>query len=329
MKVVLANPRGFCAGVERAVRIVEAALEKYGRPIYVRHEIVHNRHVLGSLAERGAIFVEDLQDIPVGARVIFSAHGVAPTVWSGAQERSLKTLDATCPLVIKVHHEVIKHARAGRTVFVLGHRNHPEVIGTVGHYVSAGGSCIVVIEDKISAETVNVDDPDNVAYVTQTTLSCDQTAETIGILRRRFPRLLGPHRQDICYATQNRQHAVKALAEQCELVIVLGASHSSNSARLREVAEEAGAAAYLVDSADSIDPSWFEGRETVGVTSGASVPEVLVERLLAKFRKWWPDMIEETFGEPEDLNFRMPRELERPVKELNPTAPALPSAASR
>lgn len=315
MKVILANPRGFCAGVERAVRMVEAALEHYGRPIYVRHEIVHNRHVLASLAERGAIFVEDLQQIPVGARVIFSAHGVAPTVWSEAHKRSLKTLDATCPLVTKVHHEVAKHAGAGRTVFVVGHRDHPEVIGTIGHYTSAGGACIVIIENEISAETATVDDPDNVAYVTQTTLSGDQTAQIIAILQRRFPRLQGPHRQDICYATLNRQNAVKALAERCEIIIVLGASHSSNSIRLREVAEDAGVAAYLVDCAEHVDPSWFDGKEIVGVTSGASVPEVLVERLLAQFRAWWPDMTEGALGETEALNFRMPRELERPTTD--------------
>jgi 4-hydroxy-3-methylbut-2-enyl diphosphate reductase len=310
MKVVLANPRGFCAGVDRAIRIVETALEQYGRPVYVRHEIVHNHHVLASLTERGAIFVKDLQDVPAGARVIFSAHGVSPSVWAEAGERALKTLDATCPLVAKVHQEVTKHARAGRTVFVIGHRDHPEVIGTIGHFAGAGGIRVVTIEDESAAANVVVDEPDNVAYVTQTTLSSDHTAQIVAILRRRFPRLHGPHGHDICYATLNRQRAVQSLAQLCELVVVLGASHSSNSARLRETAEAAGVPAYLVDCEERVDRAWFAGKDTIGVTSGASVPELLVARLLARFREWWPDMIEESIGEPDTLYFRMPRELE-------------------
>lgn len=311
MKVLIANPRGFCAGVDRAIRIVETALEQYGRPIYVRHEIVHNRHVLASLTERGAIFVEDLHEVPVGARVIFSAHGVSPSVRIQADTRSLKSIDATCPLVVKVHHEVTKHARAGRTVLVIGHCNHPEVIGTVGHYTAAGGAHVVVIEDELAAESAVVEDPDNVAYVTQTTLSSDNADRIVSILQRRFPYLRGPHGPDICYATVNRQRAVKSLAKLCQLVIVVGASHSSNSARLRETAEAAGVPAYLVESEQRIDREWFAGKDTIGVTSGASVPELLVDRLLARMRGWWPDMIAESIGEADTQYFRMPRELER------------------
>jgi len=310
MKVFIANPRGFCAGVDRAIRIVEAALEQYGSPIYVRHEIVHNQHVLDSLIERGAVFVEDLQDVPRGARVIFSAHGVSPRVWAEADARDLKPLDATCPLVAKVHLDVAKHASAGRTVLVIGHQYHPEVVGIVGHFAAAGGVRVVVVENEQAAESVVVDDPDSLAYVTQTTLSSDNTARIIAALQSRFPRLRGPHGQDICYATVNRQRAVQALAKMCELVVVVGASHSSNSARLRETAEAAGVPAYLVDSEKWVDQGWFTGKDTIGVTSGASVPEFLMTRLLAKFREWWPDMIEESIGEPDIQYFRMPRELE-------------------
>jgi len=310
MKVFIANPRGFCAGVDRAIRIVETALEQYGSPIYVRHEIVHNRHVLAALTERGAIFVEDLQDVPAGARVIFSAHGVSPGVWAEAGARALKSLDATCPLVAKVHLDVAKHASAGRTVLVIGHHGHPEVVGIVGHFAAAGGVRVAVVEDEIAAESVIVGDPDNLAYVTQTTLSSDNTARIIAALQRRFPRLHGPHGQDICYATVNRQRAVQSLAGMCELVVVLGASHSSNSARLRETAEAAGVPAYLVDSEKRLERNWFAGKETIGITSGASVPEFLMAGLLARFREWWPDMIEESIGEPDVQYFRMPRELE-------------------
>jgi 4-hydroxy-3-methylbut-2-enyl diphosphate reductase len=310
MKVFIANPRGFCAGVDRAIRIVEAALDQYGSPIYVRHEIVHNHHVLASLTERGAIFVEDLQDVPVGARVIFSAHGVSPSVWTEANARALIPLDATCPLVAKVHLDVAKHANAGRTVLVIGHPGHPEVVGILGHFAAAGGVRVVSIEDELAAENVIVDCPDNLAYVTQTTLSSDNTARIIATLQRRFPRLHGPHGQDICYATVNRQRAVQSLASMCNLVIVLGASHSSNSVRLRETAEAAGVPAYLVDSEQRLDRSWFVGMDTIGVTSGASVPEFLMARLLGKFREWWPDMTEESIGEPDMQYFRMPRELE-------------------
>lgn len=311
MKVITANPRGFCAGVERAIGVVETALELYGTPIFVRHEIVHNMHVLATLTARGAVFVESLQDVPLGARVIFSAHGVSPVVWKEAKARGLKVIDATCPLVTKVHLEVTEHGRDGRTLFVIGHADHPEVIGTVGQYRGAGGSHVVVIADEMAAETVVVDDPEDIAYVTQTTLSTDQTARIIAVLQRRFPRLRGPHRDDICFATSNRQNAVQALVRRCDVVIVLGANHSSNSVRLREVAEAAGVSAYLVDTDESVDRAWFDGKLVIGVTSGASVPEVLVQRLLARFRTWWPDLVEESIGEPETVQFRLPRELER------------------
>ena len=311
MKVVLANPRGFCAGVERAVRIVEVALEQYGSPIYVRHEIVHNHHVIATLTARGAIFVEDLSDVPRGSRVIFSAHGVSPTVWSEARSRGLKVVDATCPLVTKVHLEALTQARNHRTLIVIGHREHPEVIGTVGHYLGSGSGRVVVVEDEAAAENVAIDVDEDVAYVTQTTLATDQTARIIAILQRRIPSLVGPPREDICYATTNRQRAVQALAERCDVIIVLGANHSSNSVRLREVAQAAGVEAYLVDDEAKIDPSWFEHREIIGITSGASVPEVLVQRLLVRLRIWWPDLIEENLGQSETVQFRLPRELAR------------------
>jgi 4-hydroxy-3-methylbut-2-enyl diphosphate reductase len=311
VKVILANPRGFCAGVDRAIKVVEVALEQYGSPIYVRHEIVHNDHVLASLRARGAVFVEDIEDVPLGATVIFSAHGVAPAAFNEARKRNLRVVDATCPLVTKVHHEVANNAQRGRTVFIIGHRDHPEVIGTVGHYVGAGGTQVVVIEDEAQAEGVEVDGPDGFAYVTQTTLSADHTAQIVAILQRRFPGLRGPHRQDICYATLNRQHAAQTLARLCELVIVIGASHSSNSVRLREVVQAAGVPAYLVSSDENVDRRWFERKATIGITSGASAPELLVERLLTRFRIWWPELTVESIGEPERLQFRMPRELER------------------
>ena len=311
MKVILANPRGFCAGVDRAIKIVEDALECFGGPIYVRHEIVHNAHVLAGLAQRGAVFVEDLQQVPRGARVIFSAHGVGPAVAFEADERGLQVLDATCPLVTKVHQEVVKNAKAGRTLFVLGHRDHPEVIGTVGHYVGANGPRVIVIEDEAGAEDVEVDSPDDVAYVTQTTLSADCTAHIVAILQRRFPNLRGPHRQDICYATLNRQHAAQELARRCDVVIVVGADHSSNSVRLREVVEAAHVPAYLVDSDQRLVRSWFDKKATIGITSGASVPEFLVDRVIERMRTWWPDIAIEAFGESETLQFRLPRELER------------------
>ena len=307
MRVIVANPRGFCAGVERAIASVERALELHGPPVYVRHEIVHNRHVVDALRRRGAVFVEELDQVPTGALVLFSAHGVAPAVWAQAQARGLRVIDATCPLVTKVHLEVAGHARAGRTVFLIGHRDHAEVQGTYGHYRGAGR--IEVIENEREAAAAAVEPGTPAAYVTQTTLSLDDTAQTVAALRARLPQLAGPHKDDICYATQNRQRAVRELAHRCAVVVVVGAAHSSNSQRLREVAQAAGACAYLVDCAEAVDRRWFDGCAAIGVTSGASVPEELVRQLLQRLRRWWPQLVEESIGAPETVHFRLPREL--------------------
>ncbi len=310
MKVVMANPRGFCAGVVRAIEIVELSLERFGAPIYVRHDIVHNRHVVAGLAARGVVFVEDLRDVPPGERVIFSAHGVPPAVWQEAGERGLPVIDASCPLVLKVHQEVAAYAKAGLTVFLIGHRDHPEVIGTLGHY-QGDPSRIHVVETAAEAARVAVADPEHVAYATQTTLAADTVAPVVDVLRQRFPNLRAPHAADICFATQNRQRAVRALAETCDVVLVIGGSNSSNSVRLREVAAAAGAPAYLADCAAELDRAWFAGAASVGVTAGASVPELLVTQVLDRLRAWWPDLTVSSIGTPEALHFRLPRELER------------------
>jgi 4-hydroxy-3-methylbut-2-en-1-yl diphosphate reductase len=318
MKVLLANPRGFCAGVERAIASVERALDRHGPPVYVRHEIVHNRHVVEALRRRGAVFVEELADVPDGALVMWSAHGVAPALDDEARRRRLKVIDATCPLVTKVHLEVAEHSRAGRTVFVIGHRDHPEVQGTVGHYRGAGR--IEVIENEAEAAAVAARGITEAAYVTQTTLSLDDTARTLAVLCAGVPRLGGPHKDDICYATQNRQRAVRDLARQCDAVIVVGAAHSSNSVRLREVAQAAGTRAWLVDCAEAVERDWIDGCETLGVTSGASVPEELVQALLERLRAWWPALELHSIGMPEAIHFRLPRALET---EPAPAAAAL------
>jgi 4-hydroxy-3-methylbut-2-enyl diphosphate reductase len=312
MRLILANPRGFCAGVERAVQIVEHALLAYGPPVYVRHEIVHNHHVLQDLAGRGAVFVEDLDDVPSDSTVVFSAHGVSPAVFAEARERQLRIVDATCPLVTKVHSEVAQHARDNRTVFLIGHRAHPEVQGTLGHYNSAGSARIVVVEDQDEAREVQVEDPARVGYVTQTTLSVDDTTRIVRVLQQRFPDLIAPRRDDICYATQNRQRAVRELAQASELVLVVGDSHSSNSVRLREVVECAGVPAYLLANADQLARAWFEGKCTVGLTSGASAPELLVQQVIERLRDWWPTLVVESLGTPESVHFRLPRGLEPP-----------------
>lgn len=311
MRVLLGSPRGFCAGVDRAVSIVESALERFGPPIYVRHEIVHNGHVLASLRERGVIFVDHLDDVPQRAIVIFSAHGVAPAVWREAEDRQLRVIDATCPLVKKVHLEVTKHARNRRTVLVIGHPEHVEVIGTVGHYEPRPGARIIVVENDDQARAVTIEDPDNVAYVTQTTLAADSTAGIIGVLKERFPHIVGPQADDICYATQNRQRVVAKLADLSDIVIILGARHSSNSVRMLEVALARSTPAYLVDCAREVKREWLTGMTTIGITSGASSPEYLVTDLLATLRAWYPDLREEAIGRPETVQFRMPRELEQ------------------
>jgi 4-hydroxy-3-methylbut-2-en-1-yl diphosphate reductase len=320
MKVVLANPRGFCAGVVRAIDIVTLSLERFGPPIYVRHDIVHNNHVVADFVARGVVFVEDLRDVPTGTRVIFSAHGVGPAVWREAADRDLAVIDATCPLVIKVHQEVAAYSRIGYTVFLIGHRGHPEVVGTLGHY-EENLARIHVIESVLEAELVKAEDPDKVGYATQTTLATDAVAPIVSVLARRFPKLRAPHASDICYATQNRQRAVRELAQVCDVILVVGAQRSSNSVRLREVAEAAGVPARLADSAAALERDWFWAAETIGLTSGASVPEMLVAEVLLRLRSWWPDITTMSIGETETLQFRPPRELER-------ARPAAPLAAA-
>ncbi|MGY1457151.1 4-hydroxy-3-methylbut-2-enyl diphosphate reductase [Luteimonas sp. A534] len=310
MDIVLANPRGFCAGVDRAIEIVKRAIETLGAPIYVRHEVVHNRYVVDDLKQRGAIFVEELDEVPDGNTVIFSAHGVSQAVRSEADRRGLKVFDATCPLVTKVHFEVARHCRAGRDVVLIGHAGHPEVEGTMGQWNrERGRGTIYLVEDVEDVATLVVGQPDNFAYTTQTTLSVDDTRGVIQALRERFPAIQGPKNDDICYATQNRQDAVRELAAECDLVLVVGSPNSSNSNRLRELAEREGVEAYLIDGAEEIDPAWVAGRRHVGVTAGASAPDVLVEGVLARLRELGADGVRELSGEPESMVFALPKEL--------------------
>jgi 4-hydroxy-3-methylbut-2-enyl diphosphate reductase len=311
MDIVLANPRGFCAGVDRAIEIVKRAIETLGAPIYVRHEVVHNRFVVDDLRQRGAVFVEELDEVPTGATVIFSAHGVSQAVRAEATARGLKIFDATCPLVTKVHMEVVRHCRAGRDVVLIGHEGHPEVEGTMGQWQREGGSAanIFLVEDVEDVAALEVGQPDNLAYTTQTTLSVDETREVIAALRARFPAIQGPRHDDICYATQNRQDAVRELAGECDLVFVVGSINSSNSNRLRELAEKQGAAAYLIDGAGDIDPAWLAGKSRIGVTAGASAPEVLVQGVIARLQQLGAGGVRELHGEPEDMVFALPKEL--------------------
>jgi len=310
MKILLANPRGFCAGVDRAIGIVERALELFGAPIYVRHEVVHNRHVVDGLRARGTIFVEELNEVPDGATVIFSAHGVARAVHEEAGRRELRVFDATCPLVTKVHLEVTQHAREGRECVLIGHRGHPEVEGTMGQYDSSHGGVIYLVETPEDVRHLVVKNPDELAFVTQTTLSVDDTARVIDALKECFPAIRGPRKDDICYATQNRQDAVKALAGQCDVVLVVGSPNSSNSSRLCELAGKQGVTAYLVDAADQIQRDWVEGRQTVGVTAGASAPEVLVTGVIEQLKSWGATLAEEYQGREEKVVFSLPRELQ-------------------
>jgi 4-hydroxy-3-methylbut-2-enyl diphosphate reductase len=306
-RVILASPRGYCAGVERAVEAVEAALDRFGEPVYVRKEIVHNVHVVRSLAARGAVFVESEEDVPEGGLVVFSAHGVSPAVRVNARARGLETIDATCPLVMKVHAEARRYAADGYSVLLVGHAGHEEVEGTMGEAPES----VLLVESAADAERVNVPDPEHVAYVTQTTLSVDETTEILDILRRRFPALREPAKSDICYATTNRQRAVKALAADVDLVLVIGSRNSSNSNRLVEVARGEGADAYLVDDESDIDETWLHGVETVGLTSGASAPEGLVRRVLAWFAaRGVTDVSSQPFT-PEHVTFNAPAELRR------------------
>jgi 4-hydroxy-3-methylbut-2-enyl diphosphate reductase len=309
MQVLLANPRGFCAGVDRAIEIVERALEIYGRPIYVRHEVVHNRFVVDSLRDKGAVFVEELDEVPAGATVIFSAHGVAQAVRQDAERRGLRVFDATCPLVTKVHLEVARHAQAGREVVLIGHAGHPEVEGTMGQYAADAGPAMYLVETVDDVTVLAVSDPEHIAFVTQTTLSMDDTAAIIDALKVRFPAILGPRKDDICYATQNRQDAVKKLAGQSELVLVVGSPNSSNSNRLREIAEKQGVTAYLIDGPDDIQPDWLQGIDNIGVTAGASAPEVLVEQVIARLKSLGAETAAEASGERETVTFTLPKEL--------------------
>ncbi len=310
MDIVLANPRGFCAGVDRAIEIVKRALETLGAPIYVRHEVVHNRYVVDELKHRGAVFVEELDEVPDGATVIFSAHGVSQAVRAEADRRGLKVFDATCPLVTKVHMEVARQCRAGRDMVLIGHAGHPEVEGTMGQWHRQEGSGrIHLVENLGDVATLEVGQPGNLAYTTQTTLSVDDTRGIIEALRARFPLIQGPRNDDICYATQNRQDAVRQLAKQCDLVLVVGSPNSSNSNRLRELAEREGIEAHLVDGATEIDPAWVSGRRHIGVTAGASAPEVLVRGVIERLRALGAEGVRELDGDPENMVFALPREL--------------------
>ncbi len=313
MKILLANPRGFCAGVDRAIDIVERAIELFGAPIYVRHEVVHNRFVVDRLRDMGAVFVDELGEVPADATVIFSAHGVSKAVQAEARRRGLRVFDATCPLVTKVHMEVARYAREARDVILIGHEGHPEVEGTMGQFDATPGGRIRLVEDVEDVGRLDVRDPARVGVVTQTTLSVDDTAEVLDALQRRYPALVMPRREDICYATQNRQDAVKSLVESCDVIVVVGSQSSSNSNRLREIAEKAGKRGFLVDGPDDLRPEWFEGVATVGVTAGASAPELLVQKVVARLHEWGGEAAEETVGRVESVVFALPREL-RPAK---------------
>jgi 4-hydroxy-3-methylbut-2-enyl diphosphate reductase len=309
MEVQLANPRGFCAGVDRAIDIVNRALAVFGSPIYVRHEVVHNRFVVDDLRERGAVFVEELDEVPDDAIVIFSAHGVSQAVRMDADRRGLRVFDATCPLVTKVHLEVTRYAAEGRECILIGHDGHPEVEGTMGQYDRSAGGDIYLVEDEQQVATLEVRNPQHLAYVTQTTLSMDDTARVIEALRQRFPAIVGPRKDDICYATQNRQDAVRQLAADCDVLLVVGSGNSSNSNRLRELGERMGARAALIDGPQDIEADWLSGAARIGVTAGASAPEVLVQQVIARLRELGATTVVEASGEPENVSFSMPREL--------------------
>lgn len=316
MKILLANPRGFCAGVDRAIDIVERAIELFGAPIYVRHEVVHNRYVVDRLRSLGAVFVDELDEVPDDATVIFSAHGVSRAVQDEARRRALKVFDATCPLVTKVHMEVSRYAREGREVILIGHAGHPEVEGTMGQFDTSFGGQILLVETPEDVERLQVRDPERLAFVTQTTLSVDDTQRVVDALRARFPSLASPRKEDICYATQNRQDAVKRLVEQCDIILVVGSPSSSNSNRLREIAEKAGIPGYLVDGPEDLRQEWFEGKQCVGVTAGASAPEVLVERVVKRIREWGGAAPVDLGGQPENIVFSLPRELRVPFPKM-------------
>lgn len=305
MIVTLAQPRGFCAGVDRAIEIVERALQRFGKPIYVRHEVVHNRYVVEDLRRKGAVFVETLQDVPAGATVVFSAHGVSQAVRREAETLGLNVFDATCPLVTKVHVQVTRMRDQGREVIMVGHRNHPEVEGTMGQ-VSGGIYLVETVED---VGRLHVSDPDNLGYVTQTTLSVDDATELVAALQRRFPRIVGPKKDDICYATQNRQDAVKALAKHSDVILVVGSTNSSNSNRLQEVAQKAGVPAYMLDDANALQPEWVLGKQRIGVTAGASAPEILVGQVVERLRALGAAEVRQLDGLSESVVFPLPKTL--------------------
>ena len=307
MKILLANPRGFCAGVDRAIDIVERALELFDAPIYVRHEVVHNRFVVDDLKNKGAVFVEELDEVPDGATVIFSAHGVSQSVQEQAASRDLKVFDATCPLVTKVHMEVKRYRDRGTEVVLIGHAGHPEVEGTMGQ----ADSGMHLIEEPKDVETLLVSDPENLAYVTQTTLSVDDTKKVIDTLKIRFPNIQGPKKDDICYATQNRQDAVRSLSRDADVVIVVGSTNSSNSNRLRELSENIGVPSYLVDQPEQIQREWFDGIDIVGVTAGASAPEILVKQVIDQIKRWGGSVVNEANGPIENVSFSLPIELKK------------------
>jgi 4-hydroxy-3-methylbut-2-enyl diphosphate reductase len=310
MQVVLANPRGFCAGVDRAIEIVERALDLFGAPIYVRHEVVHNKFVVDGLRDRGAVFVDELNEVPDGNTVIFSAHGVSQAVRQEAAARDLRVFDATCPLVTKVHLEVTRHCKAGDEVILIGHKGHPEVEGTMGQYqCDDPGTGIYLVETPDDVKNLTVNNPAALSFVTQTTLSMDDTETVIDALREKFPAIKGPKKDDICYATQNRQDAVKRLSQDCEVVLVVGSPNSSNSNRLREIAEKEGRKGYLIDGPEDMKQTWFDGVSKVGVTAGASAPEILVESVIYQLEGWGVNSVTTDGGEPENVVFSLPKEL--------------------
>ncbi len=309
MKAILANPRGFCAGVDRAIEIVDRALELFGAPIYVRHEVVHNRYVVNNLRDRGAIFVEELDEVPDGKTVIFSAHGVSQAVKREAEKRRLKVFDATCPLVTKVHMEVMRFSSAGQECVLIGHKGHPEVDGTMGQYDHSSGGSMYLVETPADVKNLTVNNPQALSYVTQTTLSMDDAARVITALRQRFPEIEGPRKDDICYATQNRQDAVRALSQEVDMMLVVGSSNSSNSNRLRELAEQQGISAYLVDTAMDIEKSWLKDVQAVGVTAGASAPAILIEEVIEQLQQWGVTDVVRPVGVSEGVSFSLPKAL--------------------
>lgn len=309
MNVILANPRGFCAGVDRAIEIVDRALQQFGAPIYVRHEVVHNRFVVNNLRDKGAIFVNELDEVPDDKIVIFSAHGVSKAVQNTAKKRGLKVFDATCPLVTKVHLEVLRYSKEGRETILIGHKGHPEVEGTMGQYDNSFGGAIYRVDSTEEVNHLQVKNPDKLAFVTQTTLSVDDTTIVIDALKARFPNIIGPRKDDICYATQNRQDALKRLADACDVVLVVGSPNSSNSNRLKEIAKKRGIPAYLIDGAQDINPDWFDDVKTIGLTAGASAPEVLVEAVLRRLEKLGAHITPDDQGIVENVSFVLPKEL--------------------